>query len=134
MLPSSNMPALSAQMSQTCNSLVLYPLHSHDSSMRRWFTFCLSWRFLSIAGSYAAVMSAARSLSTDQSSVCALFQASARKARATLLLHLFQLSLMVTSTFMDVLQCLSVLVYGLRDPAIRTALILNLCCRRKRVT
>ncbi|KAK7925613.1 hypothetical protein WMY93_007923 [Mugilogobius chulae] len=103
-------------------------------------------------------MRAARSLSTDQSSVCALFQASVRRARTTLLLHLFQLSLMVTSTVHNVLQvalyyalprvvfgrvqtiiyiffiilpkCLSVLVYGLKDPAIRTALIRNLCCRK----
>ncbi|KAK7925605.1 hypothetical protein WMY93_007915 [Mugilogobius chulae] len=162
MLPPSNMPALSAQMSQTCNSLVLYP-----TSQSRLFDEALVYTlfvlaFLSIAGSYAAVMSAARSLSTDQSSMCALFQASVRRARATLLLHLFQLSLMVASTFHNVLQaalyyalprvvfirvqitiyifliilpkCLSVLVYGLRDPAIRTALILNLRCRRKRVT
>ncbi|KAK7925606.1 hypothetical protein WMY93_007916 [Mugilogobius chulae] len=152
MLPPSNMPVLSAQMSQTCNSLVLYP-----TSQSRLFNEALVYTlfvvaFFSIAGSYAAVMSAARSLSTDQ--------ASARKARTTLLLHLFQLSLMVASTYMSVLQmalyyalprlmfirvqitiyifliilpkCLSVLVYGLRDPAIRTALILNLCCRCKR--
>ncbi|KAK7925604.1 hypothetical protein WMY93_007914 [Mugilogobius chulae] len=151
MLPSSNMPALNAQMTDLCNSLLLYPTpHSQVFGEALVYTLFVV-AFLSIAGSYAAVMRTANSLSTDQ--------ASARKARATLLLHLFQLSLMVTSTFTDVLQvalyyvlprlmfirvqitiyifliilpkCLSVLVYGLRDPAIRTALILNLCCRRK---
>uniref|UniRef100_A0A3B3ZB27 G-protein coupled receptors family 1 profile domain-containing protein n=1 Tax=Periophthalmus magnuspinnatus TaxID=409849 RepID=A0A3B3ZB27_9GOBI len=145
MLPPS---ALSVLRSQTCHSLVLYP-----TAESRLFDEALLYSlflaaFLSIAGSYAAVMRAAHSLSTDQ--------ASARKARTTLLLHLFQLSLMVVSTFHDFLlvalyrsvsrlifsrvqtvmyifliilpKCLSVLVYGLRDPTIRAALVLHLCC------
>ncbi|XP_033834390.1 odorant receptor 131-2-like [Periophthalmus magnuspinnatus] len=148
MLPPSALSVLRSQMAQTCNSLVLYP-----TAESRLFDEALLYSlflaaFLSITGSYAAVMRAAWSLSTDQ--------ASARKARTTLLLHLFQLSLMVVSTFHDVLlvalyhalprlvfsrvqtvmyilliilpKCLSVLVYGLRDPTIRAALVLHLCC------
>ncbi|XP_020796773.2 uncharacterized protein LOC110175002 [Boleophthalmus pectinirostris] len=148
MLPPSVLSALRPQMLQTCSSLVLYP-----TAQSRLFDEALLYSlflaaFLSIAGSYGAVMRAARSLSTDQ--------ASARKARTTLLLHLFQLSLMVASTVHDSLmmalyrtlprlvfariqsvlyifliilpKCLSVLVYGLRDQAIRGTLILHLCC------
>ena len=87
------------------------------------------------------------------------FQVSVMKARNTLLLHLLQLCFLMASTFHNVLiviaytalhsvpqsftkiqivlyillillpKCLSVLVYGLRDPKIRRVLLLHLVCR-----
>ncbi|KAF7648079.1 hypothetical protein LDENG_00162470 [Lucifuga dentata] len=64
-------------------------------------------------------MLAARSASTDKDS--------ARKARNTLLLHMVQLGLTLSSTM-----CLSALIYGLRDQTIRSTLMYYLCCRQKR--
>ncbi|XP_038564811.1 odorant receptor 131-2-like [Micropterus salmoides] len=100
--------------------------------------------------SYIGVMIAARSASTDK--------ASARKARNTLLLHLVQLGLSLSSTVYNPLlvsisenlnsvifvriqgviyvciiilpRCLSALIYGLRDQTIRPVLMYNLCCQR----
>ncbi|XP_029375551.1 odorant receptor 131-2-like [Echeneis naucrates] len=97
--------------------------------------------------SYIGVALVARSASADK--------ASARKALQTLLLHLLQLSLILTSTFFSIIiiaigrsvgrltlirvynvcfvclsilpRCLSALIYGLRDQTIRPVLIGNLC-------
>lgn len=112
--------------------------------------------FLSAGGaiiaSYIGVALVARSVSTDK--------ASARKALQTLLLHLIQLSLILTSTmfsniilsiartmerlalvrihnvcfvFLSILpRCLSALIYGLRDQTIRPVLLRNLCFGRWR--
>ncbi|XP_051250723.1 odorant receptor 131-2-like [Dicentrarchus labrax] len=102
-----------------------------------------------IVASYVGVSLVARSASTDK--------ASARKALQTLLLHLIQLSLILTSTMYTTIivdiartvdrlalmriynvcfvclsilpRCLSALIYGLRDQTIRPVLMRNLCCR-----
>ncbi|XP_036975554.1 odorant receptor 131-2-like [Acanthopagrus latus] len=102
-----------------------------------------------IFASYIGVVLVARSASTDKASV--------RKALQTLLLHLIQLSLILTSTLSSTIltsiarrvgrltlmriynvcfvcltilpRCLSALIYGLRDQTIRPALRQNLCCR-----
>ncbi|XP_075958648.1 odorant receptor 131-2-like [Anarhichas minor] len=102
-----------------------------------------------IISTYIGVMIAARSASTDK--------ASARKARNTLLLHVVQLGLSLSSTIYTPLviaisnitdrlaalrirsilyvciflfpRCLSTLIYGMRDRTIRSILMYNLCCR-----
>ncbi|XP_054482276.1 odorant receptor 131-2-like [Anoplopoma fimbria] len=104
---------------------------------------------VAIIGSYIGVALVARSASTNKES--------AKKALQTLLLHLIQLTLVLTSSlfstiiiaiartvnrsallrvynicfvFLSVLpRCLSTLIYGLRDQTIRPVLLLNLCCR-----
>uniref|UniRef100_A0A8C9XFB5 Odorant receptor 131-2-like n=1 Tax=Sander lucioperca TaxID=283035 RepID=A0A8C9XFB5_SANLU len=103
---------------------------------------------LAIIGSYVGVALVATSASTDK--------ASARKVLQTLLLHLIQLCLVLTSSmfstiiiviartvrrltivriynvcfvFLSILpRCLSALIYGLRDQTIRPVLMHNLCC------
>ncbi|XP_031162636.1 odorant receptor 131-2-like [Sander lucioperca] len=103
---------------------------------------------LAIIGSYIGVALVATSASTDK--------ASARKVLQTLLLHLIQLCLVLTSimnsaiitpivrtmtrvtilriynvcfVFLSILpRCLSALIYGLRDQTIRPVLMQNLCC------
>ncbi|XP_028450405.1 odorant receptor 131-2-like [Perca flavescens] len=103
---------------------------------------------LAIIGSYIGVALVATSASTDK--------ASARKVLQTLLLHLIQLCLVLTSitystiiiaiartvgrltisriynvcfVFLNILpRCLSALIYGLRDQTIRPVLMHNLCC------
>ncbi|XP_028277862.1 odorant receptor 131-2-like [Parambassis ranga] len=104
---------------------------------------------VAISFSYFGVIIAARSASTDK--------ASARKARNTLLLHLVQLCLILSSTIYSSLlmalsqvlsrlvfvriqnvlyvcififpRCLSSLIYGIRDQTIRPVLVYHLCCR-----
>ncbi|KAM4726919.1 odorant receptor 131-2-like [Anableps anableps] len=99
--------------------------------------------------SYTGIIVAARSASTDK--------ASANKARRTLLLHLLQMGLTLSSTIHNSLltvisenldrvlavriqvvlyvcvivlpKCLSSLIYGLRDQTIRPVLMLNLICQ-----
>ncbi|XP_028450404.1 odorant receptor 131-2-like [Perca flavescens] len=106
---------------------------------------------LAIIGSYIGVALVATSASTDK--------ASARNVLQTLLLHLIQLCLVLTSimysaiitpivrtmtrltilriynvcfVFLSILpRCLSALIYGLRDQTIRRVLMQNLCCRRR---
>nr|XP_054592905.1 odorant receptor 131-2-like [Nothobranchius furzeri] len=103
---------------------------------------------LAVIYSYTGVVVAARSASTDK--------ASAHKARKTLLLHLIQLGLSLSSMiyypllialartlsrlvfvwvqdvfyvfFVILPRCLSSLVYGLRDQTIRPVLLHYLCC------
>uniref|UniRef100_A0A667YWI4 G-protein coupled receptors family 1 profile domain-containing protein n=1 Tax=Myripristis murdjan TaxID=586833 RepID=A0A667YWI4_9TELE len=107
---------------------------------------------VTIICSYIGVMLVARSASTNK--------ASARKASQTLLLHLFQLGLILISTFhsniitaaatimdrshvlrLSILfficltilpRCLSTFIYGLRDQTIRPFLIQHLCCQNIR--
>ncbi|XP_028277881.1 odorant receptor 131-2-like [Parambassis ranga] len=104
---------------------------------------------VAISFSYFGVIIAARSASTDK--------ASARKARNTLLLHLVQLCLILSSTMFSPLlmalsgiltrivfvrlytvlyvcvslfpRCLCSLIYGIRDQTIRPVLMHHLCCR-----
>uniref|UniRef100_A0A8C9X014 G-protein coupled receptors family 1 profile domain-containing protein n=1 Tax=Sander lucioperca TaxID=283035 RepID=A0A8C9X014_SANLU len=106
---------------------------------------------VAILCSYIGVSIAARSASTDK--------ASARKGRNTLLLHMVQLGLSLSSTIHNPLHlalskvldkkifvriqivlyvcviifpsCLSSLIYGIRDQTIRPILIYNLCCQWK---
>ncbi|XP_030602069.1 odorant receptor 131-2-like [Archocentrus centrarchus] len=109
---------------------------------------------VAVTCSYIGVAIAAKSASTDKTS--------ARKARNTLLLHLIQLGLSLSSTihnpllteiskvldrvtalrilnvlyvFMMLLpRCLSPLIYGIRDQTIRGILVYHLCCRAKTVS
>ncbi|XP_071362633.1 odorant receptor 131-2-like [Trachinotus anak] len=109
---------------------------------------------MTVTCSYIGVMVAARSASTDK--------ASAQKARNTLLLHLVQLCLSLTSTIHNPLliaiskvldrimivriqvvlyvciiifpRSLSALIYGIRDQTIRPVLMYHLCCQWKRST
>ncbi|XP_059208026.1 odorant receptor 131-2-like [Centropristis striata] len=102
-----------------------------------------------VTSSYIGVIIAARSASTDK--------ASTQKARNTLLLHLVQLGLSLSSTIynplliaiykvLDIItfvhiqrflyvciiifpRCLSSLIYGIRDQTIRPILVYNLCCQ-----
>ncbi|XP_076607101.1 odorant receptor 131-2-like [Chaetodon auriga] len=116
------------------------------------YTYCLFVSAgVSVICSYIGVMAAARSASTDK--------ASARKACNTLLLHLVQLCLSLSSTTYNPMliaiykvldriilvriqtvlyvciiifpRCLSSLIYGLRDQTIRPILIYHLRCQLK---
>ncbi|XP_040907269.1 odorant receptor 131-2-like [Toxotes jaculatrix] len=136
-------------MTDVCSDLqmVLEPISDHYDKAYTYFLF-LSATVVIIA-SYAGVMVAARSASTDK--------ASAHKARNTLLLHLVQLVLSLFSTMHNSIvqslstivprlsivriksvfyvvvyilpRCLSSLIYGLRDQTIRPVLLYHLCCR-----
>ncbi|XP_045896527.1 odorant receptor 131-2-like [Micropterus dolomieu] len=141
----------SLQMKDLCNTLVMF-LGKRSADYDKAYTcFLFVSASVAIISSYIGVMIAARSASTDKASV--------RKARNTLLLHLVQLGLSLSSTahnsFIVVLaklltgvifvririvlyvcffllpRCLSALIYGLRDQTIRPILVYHLCCRRK---
>ncbi|XP_070839537.1 odorant receptor 131-2-like [Chaetodon trifascialis] len=139
------------QMKEFCSieNMLLGPVSNNYDKV---YTCCL---FVSagvaVISSYIGVMEAARSASTDK--------ASARKAHNTLLLHLVQLGLSLSSTIYSPLafaitklldtitilrihsilyvcvillpRCLSTLIYGIRDQNIRPILIGHLCCRYK---
>ncbi|KAM3869039.1 odorant receptor 131-2-like [Diretmus argenteus] len=141
----------SLQMNDFCSALAMR-LNPMSDYYDRAYTCVV---FLSAAGviicSYIGVMFAARSASTGQ--------ALARKARNTVLLHLIQLGLILSSTMYSPLiiamartlgrlvivriinvlyvciyilpRCLSALIYGLRDQNIRPILMYHLCCRLK---
>ncbi|XP_029375549.1 odorant receptor 131-2-like [Echeneis naucrates] len=139
----------SLQMKDVCSDMpmLLGPTSYNYDRAYTYFLFVLAtWAIIS---SYIGVMVAARSASTDR--------ASAQKARNTLLLHLLQLGLSLSSTmhttvvqsvstilprleivrmknvfyvFIYILpRCLTSLIYGLRDQTIRPALLYHLCCR-----
>ncbi|KAM4726920.1 odorant receptor 131-2-like [Anableps anableps] len=112
-----------------------------------YFLFVLGG--VTVTFTYTGIMVAVHSASTDK--------ASASKARRTLLLHLLQMGLTVSSTIYNSLiiavskhfgrleavrvqvflyiciivlpRCLSSLIYGLRDQTIRPILMLNLICQ-----
>ncbi|KAM9348513.1 odorant receptor 131-2-like [Symphorus nematophorus] len=141
----------SLQMTDVCSDIVMLlgPLSDHYDKAYTCFVFVSAG--VAVTCSYIGVMIAARSASTDK--------ASARKARNTLLLHLVQLGLTLSSTMhasivvslsktlqrlviariksvLYVLifvlpRCLSSLIYGLRDQTIRPVLMYHLCCRLK---
>ncbi|XP_045895513.1 odorant receptor 131-2-like [Micropterus dolomieu] len=139
------------QMKDVCSitAMFLYPVSAVYDKAYTCFLFVSAG--LVITSSYIGVMIAARSASTDKASV--------RKARNTLLLHLVQLGLCLSSTVQNSLllaisqivtrieimriqvffylcmvllpRCLSALIYGLRDQTIRPVLMYNLCFRLK---
>ena len=139
------------QMTDFCGTESVM-LDSISDQYEKFFSYFL---FLSagmaISCSYIGVMVAARSASTDK--------ASAQKAHNTLLLHLVQLGLSLSSTIHNPLlyyvsqnmdririvrikivfyicliilpRCLSSLIYGVRDQTIRPVFLYNLCFQRK---
>uniref|UniRef100_A0A3B4VNL6 Olfactory receptor 52J3-like n=1 Tax=Seriola dumerili TaxID=41447 RepID=A0A3B4VNL6_SERDU len=140
------------QMKDFCGkeSMLLDPMSDLYDRAYTYFLFVLGG--VTVTCSYIGVMVAARSASTDK--------ASAKKARNTLLLHLVQLGLSLSSTLhnpfliaiskvldriiivriQNILyvciiifpRCLSALIYGIRDQTIRPVLMYHLCCQWKR--
>ncbi|XP_044227174.1 odorant receptor 131-2-like [Thunnus albacares] len=141
----------SLQMKDYCSDIAMFlsPMSDHYDKALTCFVFLSAG--VAVTLSYIGVVIAARSASTDK--------ASARKARNTLLLHLVQLGLSLSSTVHDPLliamskfldrvaivrihsilyvciillpRCLSALIYGIRDQTIRPILMYHLCCRLK---
>ncbi|XP_040906876.1 odorant receptor 131-2-like [Toxotes jaculatrix] len=141
----------SLQMKDFCSdmALLLGSMSAHYDKAYTCFLFVSA--SVVITSSYIGVMVAARSASTDK--------ASARKARNTLLLHLLQLVLSLSSTIYNPLlialsrtvsrivfvrmqnvfyvcififpRCLSSLIYGIRDQTMRPVLMHHLCCGLK---
>ncbi|XP_029924034.1 odorant receptor 131-2-like [Myripristis murdjan] len=137
------------QMKNFCSeeAVFLVPMSHHFNTAYSGIIFLSAG--VTIICSYIGVMLVARSASTNK--------ASARKATETLLLHLFQLGLILISTFhsniitaaatimershvlrlrslsfvcLNILpRCLSTFIYGLRDQTIRPFLIQHLCCQ-----
>ncbi|XP_071361893.1 odorant receptor 131-2-like [Trachinotus anak] len=144
----------SLQMKDFCGRerLLLDPLSDLYDRASTYFLFVSAG--MTVTCSYIGVMVAARSASTDK--------ASAQKAHNTLLLHLVQLGLSLSSTIHNPLliaiskvldrimivrihvvlyiciiifpRCLSALIYGIRDQTIRPVLMYHLCCQWKRST
>ncbi|XP_047235856.1 odorant receptor 131-2-like [Girardinichthys multiradiatus] len=141
----------SLEMKDLCSELTML-LGSRSKAYDDAFTgFLFVSAAMVIISSYIGVIIAARSASTGK--------ASALKARNTLMLHLVQLCLSLSSTiynpmlvalikivptvvfirlnkFLYVLiilfpRCLSSLIYGLRDQMIMPALLGHLCCQLK---
>ncbi|XP_007541004.1 olfactory receptor 1M1-like [Poecilia formosa] len=142
----------SLQMTSLCSDLAMQ-LGSRSKVYDNAFTgFLFASAAIVIISSYVGVIIAARSASTGK--------ASALKARKTLMLHLVQLCLSLSSTiynpmlialikivqgesflrlyrFLYILmiifpRCLSSLIYGLRDQTIRPILLGHLGCHLKR--
>ncbi|XP_072230567.1 odorant receptor 131-2-like [Leuresthes tenuis] len=139
------------QMKTFCNTVAMFLTPLYYDYDRAYTYFLLISAGLTIISTYIVVIIAARSASTDK--------ASALKARNTVLMHLVQLGLSISSTihnpllfavsklvllgvllriqnffyvfFIILPRCLSALIYGLRDQTIRPVLLYNLCCRRK---
>ena len=137
------------QMTDFCgkDSVFLDPLSELYEKASTYFIFALAG--VAVGFSYISIIVAARSASTDK--------ASANKARKTLLLHLVQLGLSMSSIVHNSLlimisknldrltalrlqiviyvavfvfpKCLSSLIYGLRDQTIKPVLMFNLSCR-----
>ncbi|KAK2827962.1 hypothetical protein Q5P01_018996 [Channa striata] len=145
--PFEDLPTL--QMKDFCGkeSMILDPISDLYDKALTCFVFVSAGAAVSF--SYIGVTIAARSASKNK--------ASARKARNTLLLHLVQLGLSLSSTIHNPLltaiskvldriilvriqivcyvciiilpRCLSALIYGIRDQNIRPILMYNLCCQ-----
>ncbi|XP_071765805.2 odorant receptor 131-2-like [Centroberyx gerrardi] len=141
----------SLQMTDRCSRVAMFLVPMSDHYDRGYTCFVFLSAGVAIICSYIGVTVAARSASTDK--------ASASKARNTVLLHLIQLGLSLSSTMHSLLllaivrilkrivfvriqtvlfvfvfilpRCLSALIYGLRDQTIRPILMYHLCCRRK---
>ncbi|KAM9348512.1 odorant receptor 131-2-like [Symphorus nematophorus] len=141
----------SLQMTDVCSDIAMLHSPMSDHYVKAYTCFVFVSAGVAVTCSYIGVMIAARSASTDK--------ASARKARNTLLLHLVQLGLTLSSTMHASIvvslsktlqrlviariksifyvciyilpRCLSSLIYGLRDQTIRPVLMYHLCCRLK---
>lgn len=137
----------SLQMNDFCSNVALFlgPMSDTYEKAVTWTLFAVA--SLAIAFSYVGVMIVARTASTNKTSI--------EKARNTLLLHLVQLALILSSTLytpmliglsrittrlivvrvQNVLylfviifpRCLSPLIYGIRDKNMKPALMQNLC-------
>ncbi|XP_073335032.1 odorant receptor 131-2-like [Pagrus major] len=140
------------RMKNFCSKVAMFPGPISDLYDKAYTCFLFVLAGVAVISSYIAVMVAAKSASEDR--------ASAQKARNTLLLHLVQLGLSLSSTIHNPMliaisknatrmeqahiqvilyvcvsllpRCLSSLVYGIRDPTIRPVLMYHLCCRMKR--
>ncbi|XP_014850041.1 PREDICTED: olfactory receptor 7G1-like [Poecilia mexicana] len=137
------------QMVDFCGKDSVFSDPASDIFNKAFTYFLCALGGVAVVFSYTGVVVAARSASTDK--------ASANKARRTLLLHLLQLGLTLSSTIHNSLlivisnnldriqavnmqialyvcvivlpKCLSSLIYGLRDQTIRPVLMLNLTCQ-----
>nr|XP_020489066.1 odorant receptor 131-2-like [Labrus bergylta] len=145
----------SLQMTKLCSVRVMFVVPTKFDYYNKAYTcFVFVSAGLAIISSYIGVMIAARSASTDK--------ASTHKTRNTLLLHMMQLGLTLSSTIHNPLitavsdivtrivlvrihsilclshiifpRCLSVLIYGIRDQTIRPLLVYHLCCRKTLIT
>jgi len=147
--PFEDMPNL--QMKDFCSYVAMLLGSTSDQYDKSFTCFLFVSAGLVVISTYIRVIIAARAASTDK--------AIAHKARKTLLLHLFQLGLSLSSTIYHPLlialsriltrivfmriqnvlyvcififpRCLSSLIYGIRDQSIRPVLVYNLCCRLK---
>ncbi|XP_026214238.1 odorant receptor 131-2-like [Anabas testudineus] len=140
------------QMTDFCGkeNMLLNPLSDVYDKVFTYLVFLSAG--VTVTFSYIAVVVAARSVSANK--------ALARKARNTLLLHVVQLGLSLSSTIHNPLliaiskvldrivivriqivfyvfiiifpRCLSALIYGIRDQTIRPVLMYSLCCQWRR--
>ncbi|XP_053702441.1 odorant receptor 131-2-like [Synchiropus splendidus] len=136
------------QMSRVCDTFVMFLIPAAAVYDQAFNILVFAAAGFVVISSFIAILFAARSASTNKRS--------ARKAQNTLLLHMIQLVLSLTSRIfnpvsvflfqvmswisfvrmMNVMyvlvvllpRCLSSLIYGLRDQTIRPVLLSNLCC------
>ncbi|XP_053702455.1 odorant receptor 131-2-like [Synchiropus splendidus] len=141
----------SLEMSRICDSFVVLMVPAAAKYRRVYNIFLFSVAGFIVTSTFIVVLISARSASTDNSF--------ARKTQNTLLLHMIQLILGLSSTifypvsvalyevmswitfvrmmnvayvlFFLLPRCLSSLIYGLRDQTIRPVLLSNLCCGLK---
>ncbi|KAL3970497.1 KRAB domain-containing zinc finger protein [Sarotherodon galilaeus] len=139
----------SLQMKDFCSDIAMFVGSMSDDYDKAFTCVLFISASVAITCSYIGVIVAARSASTDK--------ASAHKACNTLLLHLVQLGLYLSSTIHYPLftalarvlkrivfvriqvvfyvcifllpRCLSSLIYGIRDQSIRPVLMQHLCCQ-----
>ncbi|XP_015227281.1 PREDICTED: olfactory receptor-like protein OLF4 [Cyprinodon variegatus] len=137
------------QYAGSCGKQSVYEDPVSDVFTKAFTYFLCVLGGVTVTFSYTGIMVAARTASTNA--------ASAKKAQRTLLLHLLQMGLTVSSTIYNSLlivlskivdrflavhlqivvyiciiifpKCLSSLIYGLRDRTIRPILVLNLICQ-----
>ncbi|XP_061595232.1 odorant receptor 131-2-like [Cololabis saira] len=139
------------QMKDFCSYVAMLVGYASDIYDKAFACFLFVSSGVAVISAYIGVIVAAKSASADK--------ALARKARNTLLLHLVQLGLSLSSTIyipllnalsriltrivfvrlQNVLyvcififpRCLSSLIYGIRDQSIRPVLVYHLCCHLK---